>query len=238
VATFLGSFLLVFGGAHLAATSRIAQESLSVLPADAASLQIAGSGIPERRRLDVPLPAVFDVRFAIGAASHAPIPASLTQHAIDRVSSRIPQTVKETFQQRFDVMSPPPAAPATAPDSVPAQPASAPAEPDPILVGPAPMDRRIEIAALPAPNVMPTEEEAAYIPGSLEPEAPPPPAVMPARAPQPLVSRARRGKRPVTQTSTPSQWRKVRTRRSSAAEPASTPSTASPPAIPFGDAPQ
>jgi hypothetical protein len=242
VATFLGGFLLVFGGAHLAATSRIAQESLSVLPADATPLQIAGSGIPDRRRLDMPLPAMFDVRFAIGAASNAPIPASLTQDAIERVSSRVPPTIRETFQQRFEVMSVPPATPAPAPDGAPAEPAttSAPPEPDPVVVGTAPVDRKIEIAALPAPSAVPTEEdgELPYIPGSLEPQSGSPPAVTAAQPPKPLVSRARRGKRPTAQASAPAPWRKVRPRRSLAAEPTSATPTTSPPTSPFGDARQ
>jgi hypothetical protein len=236
VVTFLGGFLLVFGGVHLVATSRIAQESLSVLPADAAPLQIAGSGIPDRRRLDMPLPAMFDVRFAMDAASNAPIPASLTQHAIDRVSTRVPQTIRETFQQRFEIMSAPPAAPIATPNSLPAEPTSTSAPPEATPIGTATLDRKIEIAALPAPNAMPTEPDAElpYIPGSLEPESVAPPAIAPAQSPKPLISRARRGKRPTAQAPTPTQPRKVRTRRSSAAEPANTTSTPSPPATPFG----
>lgn len=65
VATFVCSFVLVFGGIHLVAPYRSAQEPLAMLP--------SSSGLhPE-----APVSALFDVHFAASRASIAPVTAYL-----------------------------------------------------------------------------------------------------------------------------------------------------------------
>lgn len=71
IATFVCSFVLVFGGIHLVAPYRSAQESLATLP--------SSSGLhPE-----APVSALFDVRFAASLASIAPVATNLMLPPVD-----------------------------------------------------------------------------------------------------------------------------------------------------------
>ena len=85
VATFLFSFVLVFASLRLVDSARLTQEPLSVplavLPQGGFPTQFAG--IADRRGND-DIPAIFNIRFAAGTGTLAPIPASLTLHALGR----------------------------------------------------------------------------------------------------------------------------------------------------------
>ena len=82
-ATFLCSFLIVFVGLRMAATSRVASETTGA--SNALPLQLTGADASaDMRRLDRNAPVVFDLRFAVGAMPPASVPSGLTLHAIER----------------------------------------------------------------------------------------------------------------------------------------------------------
>lgn len=124
-ATFLCSFLIVFVGLRLAATSRVASETTgasNVLP-----LQLTGADASaDMRRFDRNAPAGFDLRFAVGATSPISVPSGLTLHAIERAK----RESGIDFPEQPAVATP-----------------AAPPEPD-IEAKPEP---KVEVAALPEP---------------------------------------------------------------------------------------
>ena len=83
-ATFLCSFLIVFVGIRLAATSRVAHENAG-RATTALPLQLTGAdAAADMRRIDSDAPVMFDLRFAMGATEPASVPSGLTMHALDR----------------------------------------------------------------------------------------------------------------------------------------------------------
>ena len=212
VATFLCSFLAAIGGLRLVASSHIAQETL--LPANAPPLQLTGAGaVPAWRRADVDTPVVFDLRFAVGATPIAPVPASLTLHAIDRATDRAERFAMQPAPEPTAV-PPSMAAPGTAGDGLtppmtqdaaeaPAA-ASSPAEtPSTASTIAAPVGGRIEVAALPAPSADPLATPLPPGPSAAltEPmDRGPPPKVENAGTTKPATSRARRAKQKTVRT--------------------------------------
>ena len=83
-ATFLCSFLIVFVGIRLAATSRVAHENAG-RATTALPLQLTGAdAAADMRRIGSDAPVMFDLRFAMGATAPASVPSGLTMHALDR----------------------------------------------------------------------------------------------------------------------------------------------------------
>jgi hypothetical protein len=83
-ATFLCSFLIVFVGLRVLATSHVTQETAG-RASNALPLQLTGMDAgADLRRVDRNAPAVFDLRFAMGAMAPSSVPSGLTMHAIDR----------------------------------------------------------------------------------------------------------------------------------------------------------
>jgi hypothetical protein len=83
-ATFLCSFLIVFVGLRVIATSHVSQETAG-RASNALPLQLTGADAgADLRRVDRNAPAVFDMRFAMGATAPSSVPSGLTMHAIDR----------------------------------------------------------------------------------------------------------------------------------------------------------
>lgn len=141
-ATFLCSFLIVFVGLRLAATSRVASETTGT--SNALPLQLTGADASaDMRRLDRNAPVVFDLRFAVGAMPPASVPSGLTLHAIDRAK----RESGIDFPEQPAVI-PPAAAPEPIVEATPEPKSELEFKPEP----------KIEIAALPEPTAATADE--------------------------------------------------------------------------------
>lgn len=137
-ATFVFSFLAVFAGLRLMASSHLAQEQLSSLPSAAAPRPMTNV-VPEQRSPAAEIPVMFDLRFAVDVTPAAPVPTGLTLHALDRAAHAEPPA-----------SAPPPAAPADWPPTPPES--SAVLEDAPSLP-----EQKVEVAALPEPAASPPQ---------------------------------------------------------------------------------
>ena len=86
VATFLCGFFVVFASLRLVTSLHNVHGALPITAAKAAPMPTADIDNETMRRSQAAMPAMYDLRFVVSVASHAPVPERMAAPAIDRAA--------------------------------------------------------------------------------------------------------------------------------------------------------
>jgi len=85
-ATFLCGFFVVFASLRLVTSLHNVHGALPITAAQAAPMPTMDISSEAMRRSQTAMPAMYDMRFVVSTASHAPVPERMTARAIDRAA--------------------------------------------------------------------------------------------------------------------------------------------------------
>ena len=86
VATFLCGFFVVFASLRLVTSLHNVHGALPITAAQAAPMPTMDIDSEAMRRSQAAMPTMYDLRFVVSTASHAPVPERMTARAIDRAA--------------------------------------------------------------------------------------------------------------------------------------------------------
>ena len=85
-ATFLCGFFVVFASLRLVTSLHNVHGALPITAAQAAPMPTMDIDSEAMRRSQAAMPTMYDLRFVVSTASHAPVPERMTARAIDRAA--------------------------------------------------------------------------------------------------------------------------------------------------------
>jgi len=85
-ATFLCGFFVVFASLRVVTSLHNVHGALPITAAQAAPMPTTDIDSEAMRRSQAAMPAMYDMRFVVSTASHAPVPERMTARAIDRAA--------------------------------------------------------------------------------------------------------------------------------------------------------